>query len=225
MNWMRHLLSYLRRSAGMRILPLLTVAAILSFASCDKGRKVDIAASINPKKMPSMTTKEVVTFISDSGIIQYKIKSPVWYVYDERDTPYWSFPKSLYLEKYDRNYKVIASIACDSAKYFKNQHLWRLDGNVELHRAPKDVFLTQQLFWNEREHKLYSDSFIHIETATHILEGYGFISNDRVTEYTIRKPSGVFPFNSDLKRGASAAPEGIPNAQASPDVRPDSAGH
>lgn len=207
---------------SLRILPIIAIAAVATLASCQKGRKVDVAASINPNKMPTMTTKEVATFISDSGIIQYKIVSPIWYVYDQLDTPYWSFPKGVYLQKFDKNYKTISWIAADSATYLKNQHLWRLDGNVELHRNPKDLFLTQQLFWNEKEHKLYSDSFIHIETATHILEGYGFVSDDKVTTYSIRKPSGVFPFNSDLSSGISAPPS-IPAAEASPDIRNNNA--
>lgn len=208
------------RFLPMRLLPIAICVSAAVFVSCQKGRKVDVAASINPAKMATMTTKEVATFISDSGIIQYKIVSPLWYVFDQKDTPYWHFPKGLYLQKFDKNYKTIAWIAADSAKYFKNQHLWRLDGNVELHRNPKDVFLTQQLFWNEKEHIIYSDSFIHIETATHILEGYGFVSNDKVTDYTIRKPSGVFPFNSDLSQASGQQP-GIPASNASPDIAPD----
>ena len=46
---------------------------------------------------------------------------------------------------------------------------------------------------------------IGIETATHILEGYGFTANDRLTNYRILKPSGVFPFN--------------PNAASNPGIR------
>jgi hypothetical protein len=56
-----------------------------------------------------------------------------------------------------------------------------------------DKFLTQQLYWDQTRRKLYSDSFIHIERSDRIIEGYGFESNDALTEYTIRKPSGIFP--------------------------------
>lgn len=204
----------------LRLMPVWMMLLVLTVVSCDRGRKVDVAKGLNPAKMATMTTRNVATFISDSGIIQYKIVTPLWLVYDQRDTPYWSFPKGVYLQKFDRNYKQIASIAADSATYFSQQKLWRLDGHVELSRAPRDLFLTRQLFWNERDHRLYSDSFIHIETATHMLEGYGFTANDKLTNYRILKPTGVFPFNSE-RAMSPGPPAGMPSGGVAADPQPD----
>lgn len=169
--------------------------------SCTEETKVDISHHLDPNHMPSMVTRNISTFISDSGIIQYKIVSPIWYIYDEVDPPYWSFPKGLYLEKYDARFKVIATVAADSAKYFKNSKLWRLDGNVEMTKVPKDLFLSPRLFWDQRAQQLYSDTFIHIENATHILEGTGFVSDDRLTTYRILHPTGIFPVDQDKLKG------------------------
>lgn len=194
---------------SLRILPAAILAVIiLAASSCREEEKLDVAAGIDPKRMPTMQTVNVATLISDSGITQYKIVSPLWQVYDEVDTPYWSFPKGLYLQKYDRRFKVIASVACDSARYFKHSRIWRLDGNVEMHNTPNELFLTQQLFWDERKHRIYSDSFIHIETAVHILEGYGFNSNEKLSDYTVLRPSGIFPVNSHETDGAQSISAG-----------------
>lgn len=179
----------------------IATAAAVSLGSCREEKKINVASSLHPRQMPSMSTVNVSTLISDSGIIQYKIVTPLWLVYDNVDTPYWKFPKGLYLRKYDRSHRVIASVAADSARYLKNERLWRLDGHVEMHKAPKDIFLTEQLFWNERRHQIYSDSFIHIETETHVLEGHGFISNERLTGYRVKRPTGIFPVNRDNLRG------------------------
>lgn len=169
-------------------------------SSCREEQKIDVAAKINPAKMATMTTKNIATYISDSGVVQYKIVAPLWQVFDEGDTPYWTFPKGLYLQKYDPYFHVIATVAADSARYFKFEKLWRLDGHVELTKTPKDLFQTAQLFWDQRHGKLYSDSFIHIETETHVLEGLGFESDERLTSYRIIKPQGIFPVNkADLR--------------------------
>ena len=182
------------------ILTAIAMLAVLGLGSCKDEGKLGVASRIDPKKMPSMTTVNVATLISDSGITQYKIVSPLWNVYDEVDTPYWSFPKGIYLQKYDRKFNVIASVAADSAKFFRLQNLWKLDGNVELKKEPGELFLTQQLFWDQRRNRLYSDSFIHIETPERMLEGQGFESNDRLTKYSIRKPTGIFPVSEDMRR-------------------------
>lgn len=176
-----------------------TVLAIL-MSGCKEDGKLGVASRIDPKKMPSMSTVNVATLISDSGITQYKIVSPLWNVYDEVDTPYWNFPKGVYLQKFDRKFNVIASVAADSAKFYRMLNLWQLDGNVELRKEPGELFLTQQLFWDQRRNQLYSDSFIHIETPERMLEGMGFESNDRLTKYTIRRPTGIFPVDENIRK-------------------------
>lgn len=173
------------------------VLAAISVGSCKQESKIDITKTLNPGKMPSMVTHNVNTLISDSGVTQYKIVAPVWYVYDEVDTPYWLFPEGLYLQKYDPSFNVIATVAADSARFFRVQKLWRLDGNVEMTKAPKDLFLSPRVFWDQRRQRLYSDTFIHIENATHVLEGTGFESNERLTEYRILHPTGIFPINKE----------------------------
>ncbi len=180
----------------MRILTALMVF-ILLLAACREERKVDVAAGLNPEKMATMTTKNISTLISDSGVIQYKIVAPLWQVFDEADTPYWHFPKGLFLQKYDPYFQVVATVAADSAKFFKNELLWRLEGHVEMTKVPKDLFLSERVFWDQRHGRIYSDTFIHIENATHVLEGTGFISNENLTEYRILNPEGIFPVNRD----------------------------
>lgn len=187
-----------------RLLLILLVMMAIPFVACRQEKKVGVG-NINPRNMPTMRTVNVSTLISDSGVTQYKIVSPLWLVYDNVDTPYWLFPKGLYLQKYDRMFNVIATIACDSAKYFKREKLWRLDGRVEITRVPKDLFQTEQLFWNERTHMLYTDSFIHIENLTHMIEGKGFRSNDALSDYRIVTPTGIFPVQTNGD-GAAGAP-------------------
>lgn len=177
----------------------LLVALVL--IGCNEDSKVDISAHLNPANMPSMVTRNVSTLISDSGITQYKIVTPVWYVYDEAEPPYWYFPEGLFLQKYDHQFDVIATVAADSARYFKNERLWRLEGEVEMTKAPADLFLSPRLFWDQRKAILYSDTFIHIENATHVIEGTGFESDDRLLSYRILHPSGIFPVDEEKMKG------------------------
>ena len=195
---MKNLEFRIGRLSGIAVALGMAVSVVLS--GCKEDGKLGVASRIDPSKMPTMSTVNVSTLISDSGITQYKIVSPLWNVYDEVDTPYWNFPKGIYLQKYDRQFNVIASVAADSAKFFRMLNLWKLDGNVELHKEPGELFMTQQLFWDQRRNKLYSDSFIHIETPDRMLEGHGFESNDQLTKYSIRRPTGIFPVNEDMRR-------------------------
>lgn len=178
------------------ILVLFFFLASLSFA-CREEQKVDISHTLDSSHMPSMSTRNISTLISDSGITQYKIVAPLWNIYDEADTPYWFFPQGLYLEKFNAKYEVIATVAADSAKFFKNERLWRLDGNVEMTKVPNELFLSPQVFWDQRRQMIYSDTFIHIENDSHIIEGTGFESDENLGAYRILHPNGIFPVDRD----------------------------
>lgn len=184
----------------MRRFPFIFIFLLISltlFWSCKEEKKLDISRSLDSSKMPSMSTRNISTLISDSGITQYKIISPLWNIYDEAVQPYWHFPEGLYLQKYDANYNVIATVAADSAKFFKNERLWRLEGNVEMTKFPDELFLSPRVFWDQRKQQLYSDTFIHIENATHVIEGTGFESDESLNRYRILHPNGIFPVNRE----------------------------
>lgn len=192
------------------------LSLVFALGSCEDKGKLDIAAKLSPKKMPTMMSRNVETLISDSGYVQYKIVSPKWYVYDEANPPCWYFPEGLYLIKYDRKLKQTASVACDSARYYKPDKLWLLMGNVELRQAPADLFVSQRLYWNQRTHKIYTDTFMHVETATQMLEGTGFISDENLREYRVLKPRGIFPVDRDKIRGENGnAPSETPSVRPS----------
>ena len=48
--------------------------------SCTKKDEKVASKPLDPDKVPMMVTHNVKTLISDSGITQYRITTPVWYV-------------------------------------------------------------------------------------------------------------------------------------------------
>lgn len=184
----------------MRKFPYLLIIFFLFFSvilGCKEEQKVDISRNLDSTKMPSMSTENISTLISDSGITQYKIISPLWNIYDEAEVPYWHFPKGLYMQKFDKDYNVIATVGADSARYFKNERLWKLEGNVEMTKVPDELFLSPRVYWDQRKQQLYSDTFIHIENTTHVIEGTGFESDENLTRYRILHPNGIFPVDKE----------------------------
>ncbi len=180
----------------MRRLPytLLAILVAASVWSCRKERE-SFVRNVDPASVPTMTTTDVSTFISDSGYTRYHITTPVWQMFEDADEPHWEFPGGIELEQYDRNLRPAANMSCDSATYFSRRRLWRLDGHVAMVNVLRDTFLTQQLYWDQVRQMVYSDSFIHIVRSSHIIEGYGFESNQDMTEYTVNRPTGIIPVN------------------------------
>lgn len=182
---------------------LMATGMLAFLSSCDDKSTDIVHLETDGDIVPTMTTRNVETLISDSGIVRYRITTPLWLVFDEAKEPLWKFPAGLHLEKYDDLFRRDASIDADSATYFKNRDVWRLDGRVYIVNTAGEKFLSEQLYWSNREHKVYTDSFIHIERQDRIIEGYGFVSNDRMTNYSVNRVSGIFPV-SDFRGNKSS---------------------
>lgn len=166
--------------------------ALLTVYSCSEESK-SVMGNIDPETFPTMMTLNVSTLVSDSGYTRYHVTADQWLMFDEAKDPFWTFPDGLYMEKYDDSMRVESTFRSDSASYLSQKRIWRFDRNVRMKNIDGDRFATEQLFWDQQQQKVYSDSFIHIERTDRILEGYGFESNEQMTEYTILNVSGIFP--------------------------------
>lgn len=140
-----------------------------------------------------LEARDINTIISDSGIIRYRIKAPMWKVFDKADTPYWEFPDGIYLEKFNLKLEADATIEADYAHYDEPAQRWTLKGNVKAVNLEGEQFETPLLIWEQKSESVYSDSSIVITRETSIIKGVGFRSNQEMTQYTILRPTGVFP--------------------------------
>lgn len=186
------------RMWGMRGLPVAAMLLMMVAGACSEEKTDVVHRATDGDSVPTMMTRDVTTLISDSGVTRYRITTALWLVFDEATEPKWRFPEGLFMEKFANDFTTDATIVADSATYFTERQLWRLDGRVNILNTQGEKFLTEQLYWSQRERKVYSDSFIHIERNDRVIEGYGFTSNERMTTYSIEKPTGIFPL-SDFK--------------------------
>lgn len=185
---------------------------LLLCVSCEEERRYYVPNVGDSDTVPTMSTLDVNTFISDSGYTKYNIKAPLWDMYDEAAEPFWKFPEGVELEQYNKQQKTEATLRCDSAIYKNQKRIWQLDGNIVMVNVNRDTFLTNQVFWDQSRRKIYSDSFVHIVRADRIIEGYGFESNEQMSAYEVKRPTGIFPVEKGNPRGGAT-----PSAQSADD--------
>lgn len=175
-----------------------TIVMLFFYTACSNKKTDLIKFKYNPETTPSMITDSVTTLISDSGITRYKLVADKWEVYDKAKDPYWYFPKGLYLERFDSVFQVEAKIKADSAWNYTDKRLWRLKGNVDIRNLKGEMFLSDELFWDQRTQMVYSDKYIEIKRGETELKGYGFESNQEMTNYRIFRPhDGRIPFKEN----------------------------
>lgn len=175
----------------------------LFFVSCGKKKENLISITYDPELTPTMDTDDVTTLISDSGVTRYKLETKRWKVFDKAKEPYWYFPKGIYLERFDQNFNVEARINADTAWNYTEKRLWHLRGHVKIRNLKGENFKSEELFWDQRQGRVYSDKYIEIEKGETKLKGYGFESNQAMTDYNVFHPhDGEIPVEDDVEGNA-----------------------
>ena len=186
------------------------MVTMLIFPSCRRKEvKLRMEAINDRAAMPVLDAQEITTLISDSGVTRFRITARQWLVYDKAKPSYWEFPEGIYLEQFDRMLNTAATLRSDYAYYDDQAEIWHLTGNVYATNVNGEQFETPELYWSQKEERVYSDSSITItqpptpaaiqakgdSARGTIIKGIGFESNQEMTKYTIRRPTGIFPID------------------------------
>lgn len=189
----------------------MVVVMLFFMIACSSKEEADkIGAIVDRSALPQLHATEITTVISDSGITRYRISASRWDVYDKASKPYWDFPNGIHFEKFDANLKVDANIHSQYARFNENEQLWELKGKVKAMNLQGELFETEQLFWNQREERMYSDSLIKITQVSQIITGIGFESNQNMTRYTIRKVVGIIAYSEKDSTANPVVPKATP---------------
>lgn len=172
---------------------VVVVMLLLLSVSCGKETKEVVDVAFDPETTYTMKATDVSSLISDSGITRYHLKAKEWLIYGKAAEPHWYFPEGIYVEKFDSLFQTEASIKADTAYYYDKKGLWELIGNVEVESLQGEHFETSQLFWDQKQEKVYSDKYMRIEQEEKIITGIGFESNQSMTQYKIFNSQGIFP--------------------------------
>lgn len=162
------------------------------FTACQE-EKEHIAPAVNPRDSASvMVSYGVNTLISDSGMIKYRIVTESWEVNQVRNPSLWIFNNGLFLEQFDEKFHIEAYIQSDTAYYYDQKKLWELRGRVRVRTVDGVRFSSEELFWDQNKHELYSNMFSHLITPDREMQGTYFISDERMTHYKVTNSKGSF---------------------------------
>jgi hypothetical protein len=175
---------------------------VLILASCEEQVEHTAGAIREQDSVAIMTTLGVNTLISDSGVIKYRIVTERWEVNQAKKPSRWIFDKGLFLTQFDEKFHVHAYVQCDTAYYFDQLHLWELRSRVRILTKDGVRFRSEQLFWDEMKHELYSNVFSSLITPDRTLQGTYFRSNEQMTRYYVSNSKGSFE-REDIDKSSS----------------------
>ncbi len=200
---------------------VLAVFMMVLMVACEEEHE-HTAPAVNPRdSVPAMVTYGVNTLISDSGVIKYRLVTERWEVNEVRNPSRWIFDKGVLITQFDQKMHIQGYIQCDSAVYYDKLRLWQLHGRVRILNPQGLSFQSDEIYWDEMNHKLWSHSYSHMKMPDKEVDGNWFESNEQMTQYEIKQIHGKFDKN-ESKFGqpgnGMAVPPGVQSATQSVDT-------
>lgn len=159
---------------------------------------------------------------SQNGRRSYHFTTPLMEGYAQAREPYREFRKGVKITTYqdDSLSTVDAVLTANYAIYYEKRELWEAKGDVVVEKSDGKTLYTQQLFWNARTRKIYSnvDSKIVQSSGTDVFIGEGFESDEEFKDWRFRRMKGRMEV--DVAPTDSVSRADGPNSTHVPDAEP-----
>lgn len=166
-------------------------SAILLF-SCEQQSETD--AAVSDETRMTEYSEDLSIVMSKNGRRSYHFDTPLVEGYALAREPYREFRKGVKVTTYmdDSLSTVDAVLTANYAIYYENRQLWEAKGNVVVEKSDGKTLYTQQLFWNQRTKKIYSnvDSKIVQSGGRDVFIGEGFESDEEFKDWRFRRMKG-----------------------------------
>lgn len=180
-------------------------------SSCEEEHEHTAPAINDRDSVPVMVTYGVNTLISDSGVIKYRIVAERWEINEARNPSRWVFDKGVLMTQFDEKMHIQGYIQCDSAVYFDKLRKWELHGRVRILTSQGLEFASDELYWDEQNHKFWSRSYSHMKMPDKEIDGNWFESNEDLTKYDIKETHGKIDKNeADFSKASSVPSQPVP---------------
>ncbi len=155
--------------------------------------------------------EDLSTVNSQNGRRSYHFETPLMEGYSQAREPYREFRKGVKITTYkdDSLSTVDAVLTANYAIYYEKRQLWEAKGDVVVEKSDGKTLYTQQLFWNARTKKIYSnvDSKIVQKGGTDVFIGEGFESDEEFRDWRFRRMKGRMEV--DVAPAGDSDPAGV----------------
>ncbi len=160
------------------------LAAFLLLGGCENNIK-DIPDNRKKPLIPEEGI-DIERTLSEKAVVKGKLTAPYMLRYQQADTPYTEFPRSLHVDFYNDSLKIESKVDARYGKYLPNQDKVFLRDSVVVKNILKgDTLHCNELWWDQHTQRFYTDKPVRIYTKTQILFGNGMEADQNFRWYNI----------------------------------------
>jgi len=142
------------------------------------------------KKLTVDEVKQVTSYLSTGGKLKARLTAPFMLRYYD-SVPRVEFPNTLHVDFYNDSMQIESYLDAKRAYYYEQQSRVILNDSVVVIRINGDTLKTNELFWEQNLHKLFTNSNVEIRQKTKTIFGKGFESDETLKNFRIDSITGV----------------------------------
>ena len=173
----------------MKYLSILSFIAIVVLASCENDMAA-IQRVISQEEQAVERARDVEILYSDSAIARVRIKAYTMLNHLDKKEPRREFPEGFIVDFFDENKRVSSNLSANYAMHHINDSKIYMEDSVVVWNKAGERLEAEELTWDEKLEKVYSDEFVKMTTTEQIIYGYGFTSNLEFTRWKIKQVTG-----------------------------------
>ena len=184
-----------RHSRPMRVILsafLILLIISIALAGCENSMEKIKTITKNPT-YPSISRVNTEIFFSDSSRIKMRVWANKMEYYEYVKEPYYNFPEGILVYNYDTALNILSEISAHEAVFYVKKFLWIARNDVVVKNNKGEQLNTEELFWDQNTHKIYSVKFTRIQTLDGLTIGEsGFDANQDFSWWRVKNTSGTF---------------------------------
>lgn len=141
-------------------------------------------------KLPLQTILNSRIVYTDSGKTSFVIEAGRIERYPNQEQPIDEFSEGIKVTSYNYYGGIESELTAERATNYTDENIMVAKDSVILMNKEGKMLNTEELTWNEKEGKIYTDKFVKITTLTEILYGDGLEAEEDFSSYEIKNIKG-----------------------------------
>ncbi len=167
---------------------------LLLYTSCKNDLK-KIHQTIDRSMLNTERADSVTIIYSKEGVTKAQLFAKTFNHVQDAKPPYIEMKNGLRVLFYNDSMNLQSTLLAKYGRYFEQSGNVLVRDSVVVYNIKKEQLNTEELIWNEKLQKFYTDKFVKITTPTQIIFGNGLESNQNFSDYTILKVKGIIGVN------------------------------
>ena len=180
-----------RRQAAI----LVTAAGLVLLAGACKNEIEDVDALVSKFDTQVETAREVEILYSDSAQVRVRITGPTMLQYLDRREPKQEFPDGVSVSFFGPEGAVTSQLDARYGVRLENKNEVIVRDSVVWQSVKGEKIETEELIWDERSRKIFTNKFVVITRPDEIIYGHGFEADQDFTYSRINAIEGRLKVN------------------------------